>query len=108
VIVHGDFYVRHLLINGRRQVTGIIDWGDLHIGDPAVDFIIAHSFLPPQVQEAFKKAYGPIDHNSWELARLRAAYHSTNLAVYGQLSQDPMILKEGLLGLEFISRAWSS
>ena len=42
----GDLYVRHLLLNELCELTGVIDWGDVHLGDPAVDLMIAYSFLP--------------------------------------------------------------
>ena len=35
--VHGDLYARHLLVGDDRALCGIIDWGDLHCGDPALD-----------------------------------------------------------------------
>ncbi len=45
VICHGDLHVRHVLVGPpdrpSPQVTGIIDWGDLCLADPAVDLSIA-------------------------------------------------------------------
>lgn len=34
--VHGDLHARHVVLDGSR-VAGIIDWGDVHLGDPAID-----------------------------------------------------------------------
>ena len=79
-IVHGDFYVRHLLVDENHHLVGVIDWGDVHIGDPAIDLAIAHSFLPVDAHEKFKRAYGPIDEDTWRLAQLRALYSSTILS----------------------------
>jgi len=46
-IVHGDLYVRHLLVNQDKELAGVIDWGDLHFGTPAVDLpLCIASFLP--------------------------------------------------------------
>src|SRR5262249_54101918 len=42
-IVHGDLYARHLLLEEDGSLSGIIDWGDLHEGDPAVDLAVAWS-----------------------------------------------------------------
>lgn len=101
-LVHGDLYIRHLLVEERNTLTGIIDWGDVHIGDPAVDIAIAHSFLPPQAHEIFKQAYGTIDEDTWRLARLRALIHNAVLVLYGHKS-GPSIAQEGLRALKYIA-----
>ncbi|MDQ3894623.1 MAG: phosphotransferase [Actinomycetota bacterium] len=36
-LIHGDLGPEHLLWNGER-LTGVIDWSDARIGDPALDF----------------------------------------------------------------------
>ncbi|AUX45044.1 aminoglycoside phosphotransferase [Sorangium cellulosum] len=95
-VVHGDLYVRHLLLAPDRSLAGVIDWGDLHLGDPAVDLSVAHSFLPPGAQEIFRAAYGEIDERRWKLAQLRAICHSAALVVYGHDIGDRDLLREGL------------
>lgn len=94
-LVHGDFYVRHLLLNEAHQLAGIIDWGDMHIGNPAIDLAIAHSFLPKQVHAEFKASYGDISSELWQLAELRAIYSSSLLLLFGYHNQDPHIEREG-------------
>ena len=38
-LVHNDLWAEHILIDPRSGgVSGVIDWGDVVIGDPAVDF----------------------------------------------------------------------
>jgi aminoglycoside phosphotransferase (APT) family kinase protein len=38
-LVHSDLWAEHILIDSRSgRVSGIIDWGDTVIGDPAIDF----------------------------------------------------------------------
>ncbi len=83
-VVHGDFYSRALLVDllDGAHLAGVIDWGDLHLGDPAVDLAIAHSFLPAAAHDAFREAYGPIDQETWLLARLRAIAHTTAVLAY--------------------------
>ena len=39
VFVHGDLYSRHLLVDDAGRPCGVIDWGDCHVGDPAVDLM---------------------------------------------------------------------
>jgi len=103
-LVHGDLYVRHLLLDNEQRLIGIIDWGDVHRACPAVDLSIAHSFLPPEAQSLFRKAYGDIEETVWQLARFRAIYHSSVLALYGYKTQDKDILREGLWALTQISQ----
>ncbi len=103
-LVHGDFYVRHLLVDSAHQLCGVIDWGDIHLGDPAIDLAVAHSFLPISAQGDFRNAYGGVSDETWALARLRAIYSSQLLALYGHHAKDQDILREGVRGLEVIKK----
>jgi aminoglycoside phosphotransferase (APT) family kinase protein len=96
---HGDLYARHVLIDDHRRVCGIIDWGDMHVGDPALDLSIAHSFLPPSAHEAFRAAYGPIDDATWSRARYRAIFIGATLAHYGRQIGDAAIGDAGRVAL---------
>ncbi len=98
-LVHGDLYARHLLVDEDNRLCGVIDWGDIHIGDPAVDLSVAHSFLPKESHDLFRKTYGDISEKTWQLARLRALYSSVLLAVFGYHSGDEVIKHEGLRAL---------
>ena len=99
ILVHGDLYARHILVNEAHQICGVIDWGDVHIGDAAVDLSIAHSFLPIKAHDLFRKAYGEISEETWQLARLRALYSSTILVIFGYHSGDDIIKTEGIRAL---------
>jgi aminoglycoside phosphotransferase (APT) family kinase protein len=81
--VHGDFYARHALADADRRLCGVIDWGDIHLGDPALDLSIAFSFLPPAARGAFRTAYGAIDAAAWDRARFRALHYGVLLTDYG-------------------------
>lgn len=38
--IHNDFSLRHILIDrGTGRLSGIIDWSDVALGDPALDFV---------------------------------------------------------------------
>ena len=95
-LVHGDLYVRHLLIGPGRGLAGVIDWGDLHIGDPAVDLILPHAFLPAGAREAFREACGDIPEERWQLGRIRAIYSSAAIVVYGHDTGDADLVREGM------------
>ena len=94
-LVHGDLYVRHLLVNDARELCGVIDWGDVHAGDIALDLSIAHSCLPAPVRDEFRDAYGLIDEPTWQLARLRALNYGTVLTLYAHETGDSPLHREG-------------
>jgi aminoglycoside phosphotransferase (APT) family kinase protein len=105
VLVHGDIYALHLLVDDNRHVTGVIDWGDVHVGDPAVDLAVAHSFLPPSAHPAFLAAYGAVENSTWHLARWRAVHHSAAITVYAYHTGSADLLREALLALSHIVTA---
>ncbi len=98
-VVHGDLYARHVLVGADRRASGIIDWGDVHFGDPALDLAIAFETLPPRAREAFAAAYGAIDEETWRSARWRGLYHSALVAHYGYRIGDAELVTAGLAGL---------
>ena len=93
--VHGDFYARHLVLTPARRLAGVIDWGDVHVGDPALDLSIAFSFLPPAARDGFRRVYGAIDEATWERARFRAIHYGALLVEYGTDQADAAIRAVG-------------
>lgn len=100
-LVHGDLYASHLLVDGpARRLRGVIDWGDVHRGDPACDLMVAVTFLPAEAEAAFAAAYGAIDSDTLRLARFRGLFHSASIALYGDDVGDGDFRREGLRALE--------
>ncbi|WP_224241380.1 phosphotransferase [Hyalangium gracile] len=99
--VHGDLYARHLLVDEHHTVTGILDWGDVHLGDPAIDLTLAFTFLPPEARQAFRNAYGAIDAATWDRARFRAFHYGVALLLYGESEGDKAIARVGRDALRF-------
>jgi len=99
--VHGDLYTRHVLVDDAGRATGVIDWGDVHCGDPAVDIAVAFESFPPASRDAFLAGYGAVDETTWDWARYRALYHSALVAHYGFCIGDAELLNAGLAGLSF-------
>jgi aminoglycoside phosphotransferase (APT) family kinase protein len=96
VLVHGDLYVRHLLVDGQAQLCGVIDWGDLHLGNPAADLAVAHGFLPPAARPAFLRAYARrVPAGTWFLARFRSIFHSLCVIDYARQTGDADLEREG-------------
>jgi aminoglycoside phosphotransferase (APT) family kinase protein len=100
VLVHGDLHSRHVLVGEDGSPTGVIDWGDLCLADPAVDLSIAWTLLPPAARATFEEAYGRIDDTTRVRARMLASSLCGALAVYGHVEGMPALERESLAGLE--------
>src|SRR5262249_17992197 len=71
--VHGDLHGSQILVtDDTHKLAGVIDWGDVHLGDPASDFAVVHSMLPRDCHREFLQAYGTVDPVSWSAAKARA------------------------------------
>jgi aminoglycoside phosphotransferase (APT) family kinase protein len=94
-LVHGDLDGRHVLVDDRGAPSGVIDWGDVHLGDAAVDLAVAHGFLPASAREEFRRAYGPIDEGAWRVARFRAVHTGVLVLLWGRDVGDETLVREG-------------
>lgn len=101
-VLHGDLYARHLLVDQRGALAGVIDWGDLHLGDPAVDLSVVHEIVPRGAHDGFFAEYGAVDERTWRRARWRAIHHAVLVADYGTAIGDTALAEGGLAGLRRI------
>jgi aminoglycoside phosphotransferase (APT) family kinase protein len=69
-LLHADLGPEHILSRGER-VTGVIDWSDARIGDPALDFAWVLHGTGPRFADALLSAYAPTD----EALRDRAFFY---------------------------------
>ena len=99
VLAHGDLYARHLLVDDARRVCAVIDWGDVHAGDPAVDLAVAYALFPPRARETFFRAYGPVDERTRRTARLRTAFLCAALLWFADSTSNGPLLREGLAAM---------
>jgi aminoglycoside phosphotransferase (APT) family kinase protein len=102
VVLHGDLYARHLLVDERGSLAGVIDWGDVHLGDPAIDLSVVHEVVPASAHDAFFAVYGAVDERTWRRARWRAIHHAVLVAEYGTAIGDAALAEGGLSGLRRI------
>lgn len=100
-LVHGDLYARHILIEDD-VLTGVIDWGDVHAGDAAMDLMMVYGFLPAQARPAFFESYGAVAPDVLRTARLRAAFHAVSVTWYGREQGVKDLLEEGRSALAFV------
>lgn len=67
VWVHGDLHPRNLVVRDCR-LAGLIDRGDLHAGDRAVDLAGVWMLLPEHLHEPVRAGLG-VDDDTWARAR---------------------------------------
>ena len=101
VLVHGDLHLRHVLVDDRGLPTGVIDWGDACLADPARDLSFGYAALAGPARDAFFAAYGdPPDREREVRCRVLAAAVSAVLAEYAVTEGMPALLAESLAGIE--------
>lgn len=98
-LTHADLDARHWFIEGN-ELVGVIDWGDVHLGNPAVDLMTPWTFLHPEAREVFWETYGLATKEMKQWARFRALNQSVVTAVYGADVNDVELLRESLGALE--------
>lgn len=99
--VHGDLYGRNLLLGPDGGLAGIIDWGDAHIGDPALDLSVAWSFFSEPARAELRQAYGEVDEATWSRARVRALAYGVTLVDYASVEQDSGMFRLGKGAIEY-------
>lgn len=87
VWMHGDLHPANLLLE-RGELSAVIDFGLLGVGDPACDLMVAWTYLSADSRDAFRSALA-VDDATWSRGRgwalqfgLRAlAYSADNLVL---------------------------
>ncbi|MFD0633440.1 aminoglycoside phosphotransferase family protein [Catenulispora yoronensis] len=67
VWVHGDFHTGNILTRAGR-VAAVLDFGELAVGDPAPDTMIAFTLLGTKTREVYRSALG-VDDATWARGR---------------------------------------
>lgn len=57
-LVHGDAQADHFLVGPDRRIAGVVDFGDVHLGDPVTDLAVLTLLHPGQL-EAVLTGYRP-------------------------------------------------
>jgi len=85
-VSHGDLDARHILVTDDLAASGIIDWGDLMVADPAIDLGVAFSSFAGPARTALLEAYAARGHALSEttliLARFRALTTSARILTW--------------------------
>ena len=98
-VTHGDIGPEHVLVTDAGDLAGVIDWGDIEVGDPVFDLAwILHAW--PEVGARVLGAYGGAPDDGF-LARSRFAFmlmpwHEVK---YGLQTDQPAFVRSGLAGV---------
>ena len=84
VVVHADLGESNLLVTGGR-LTGVIDWTDAHVGDPAMDLTWFVQCLGVERARAAFAAYVPPGRVDRDVLWRRAVAHATVQPVHAVL-----------------------
>jgi aminoglycoside phosphotransferase (APT) family kinase protein len=90
--MHGDLHPANLLVSSG-ELTGIIDFGLLGVGDPACDLMVAWTYLSADARQVFRDALN-VDDLRWARGRgwalhlgLMAAAVSADNPVLGNIGR---------------------
>ncbi|MED5372720.1 MAG: HAD-IA family hydrolase [Myxococcota bacterium] len=107
-LVHGDLYARHIHVDAAGALVGLVDWGDVHLGHPAVDLAGVLGVLPPTLRSVFLDAYGSVSPGTLALARLRGMHHQLGVLAYAMDIGDRPLAHTARLALGWLGEATTS
>ncbi|MDP1604908.1 MAG: phosphotransferase [Legionella sp.] len=80
--LHADLYSRHVVVNPQTFTpSGLIDWGDMHIGHPGIDLAVGMIFTEETFQ-VFLNTYGAIDDGTVNLLLFHSFCHHMSFLPY--------------------------
>jgi aminoglycoside phosphotransferase (APT) family kinase protein len=99
VVVHNDLGPAHILVDERGDLSGVIDWEEISVGDPAADFAWMLGEFP-EIGGRILKAFGGEPDEGFR-ARARFLYLLMPFyeVIYGQESGQPEFIGSGLEGI---------
>ncbi len=101
VLIHCDLACEHIFCDPVRGVlTGVIDWGDATIGDPALDFVGLHLGRGREFTELVLACYkGTVDAAFWKRVDFYLCYGPFSELLYGAYTNSEKFIAKGIEGL---------
>jgi aminoglycoside phosphotransferase (APT) family kinase protein len=97
---HGDLDARNWLVRGGR-ISGVIDWGEMGVGDPACDVMVAWKLHSPEARDAFREAL-PTDDATWDRARGWVLSQAVAALAYYTPENNPTLYSEADAWLDLV------
>ena len=101
VLIHRDLGIEHVLHDpATSALTGVIDWGDVSIGDPAQDFVGFYRSLGRSFAEQVLASYTPpVDDTFWRRVAFYAGLDPFQTVRFGIIDGQQALVAEGLAAL---------
>ncbi|MCY8515540.1 macrolide 2'-phosphotransferase [Bacillus atrophaeus] len=105
-LIHGDLHPAHMLIGKNQRVTGLLDWTEAKVADPAKDFVAYQMILGDKETARLLRHYGEEGGGIWKgmqehITEMQAAYPIDIAKFALQTKQDDhMEMARGALGLD--------
>ncbi|MDO1450237.1 macrolide 2'-phosphotransferase [Rhodocytophaga aerolata] len=85
-LVHGDLHAGHILVDTQSRVSGLIDWTEAEVGDPAIDFVPYLATFGQQALSTLLTGYEQAGGKVWprmkeHIVRQQGAY-GINIALF--------------------------
>jgi aminoglycoside phosphotransferase (APT) family kinase protein len=98
MILHGDLHPGNILLAEDGSLAGVIDFGDVGAGDPAVDLAVGWLMFDAGARHRFMDAFGrAVDGDTWARARGWALVLST--AMLSNSDDNPRMFAVGEFGV---------
>ncbi|MFC9353201.1 aminoglycoside phosphotransferase family protein [Arthrobacter sp. NPDC057013] len=98
MMLHGDLHPANILLAANGSLAGVIDFGDVGAGDPAVDLAAGWLMFDAGTRQRFIDAFGPaVDRDTWARARGWALVLST--AMLSNSDDNPRMSSVGEFGI---------
>ncbi len=103
-LIHRDLSGEHIFCEPERgMLTGVIDWGDVSIGDPAIDFVGLHWVGGKQfVEQILMRYQNTVDTAFWQRIDFYLHYWPFSQLLYGSYSENKTFTLQGIEGLRVI------
>lgn len=100
-LVHQDLGAEHVLLDASgTRLTGVIDWGDVSIDDPSIDFAGLYAWGgEPFVRAVLQHYRGPVDARVLERVRPWATFKNIQDIQFGLDIDQPEVVRHALAGL---------
>ncbi|HEX9227390.1 MAG TPA: phosphotransferase, partial [Arthrobacter sp.] len=98
MMLHGDLHPGNVLLADGGSLAGVIDFGDVGAGDPAVDLAVGWLMFDAGARHRFMGAFGSaVDGDTWLRARGWALILST--ALLSNSDDNPRMFAVGEFGI---------
>lgn len=94
-VLHGDLAAEHVFLSDRAEITGILDWADAAIGDPARDLAGLIHWGGRSMLNAALGEYGAVDAGFMGRAAWYAACRAVGDLAFGQAQARPEYVQAG-------------